>query len=707
MLKELRVICALMLLISINVLPMRSEDLFLQERTFHEKLVGRDLIKYGTQAYYKKINHITSNPTAAADQWRINAVSVEGKRVRPTSNGVYMHGDVSFTIDPTIPFDPTEPLEISGMHGEKPIKARLANPTERKVPVLPAFTGLKDTLNAIRNNKLSLIRCATLRGFARIPGENPCVISIEGRNQCAQPITLRGMEIVCSKDEKKSKIFFDFVDKHNESVDHFNPIECDHSAVIADEKIVCIKDNRVYACTGKQIYGFFDSLETRKKWVPDESNFYDQMRHKLLSFPGCYSDPDDHQETLKQDVVWVFGDGHNSMYQLDGDEHLKDFNNYIYSNNGLFFATLPYKATYKECFSHSNKKELDYLIQVTKPEISIRNDVLIEEGNRKWFTGIYEIVCENDRTSWHRIGAVGEDVINFYDKVRTNTIFPVQPLDTQENKQWCDAAQRTFPCFVAKFNSFNQEIANGLRAWGNLTKLNVSDLRLENGLKWNDVFTSLGTMTQLTSLHFENNNPITSDLVFTDYLALADFVSGYYFSLAVCLNKLTQLKKLHIQGLWLKPHKFLGSGCDGWGLISTEVAILTGIINHEKQIGVTAIIQSICGLKHLESLSMDGIPNHGSADFFRQTYGDRFVLAPLWIITIPLQIWDGRCQDADLKKLVVASADQLAQMACLKNISVYSPGGNSVDYFSKAFRDRLAYKAPALSTLFVIAKELS
>ena len=106
-------------------------------------------------------------------------------------------------------------------------------------------------------------------------------------------------------------------------------------------------------------------------------------------------------------------------------------------------------------------------------------------------------------------------------------------------------------------------------------------------------------------------------------------------------------------------------------------------------------------MKYLKNLSIDGIPNHGSSDFSRQTYEQRILLAPLWIISTPLQVWGSKCHDADLKKLVISSVDQLKKMASLKTISVYSPGGNCVDYFSKDFREQLA-----LSRLTIIAKEL-
>lgn len=684
MLKELRATCVVMLLISANLLSMKLENQFLQEQMFHEKLIKHDLIQNGTQSYYKKINPITSNPPTGADQWRIATVSIAGQKICPTINGVYTHGNLSFTIDPTIAFDQTDPLDISIIHGEK-IKTQFTNATEKKVPVLPVLASLKDVSNAIHNNKLSLIRYLTLKGTLRISGEKPCVILIEGRNQCAQPITLRGMELVCRKDEKRTKIFFDFVDINNDSIDHLNPIEYEHSKIIADETIVCIKDHRMYTCTGKEIYGFFDP-EIRNKWVPDESNFYDQDQHKLLSLPSCYSDLDDHQETLNEQIVWVFGDNYNSFYQLYGTEGLKDSNSYMYSNGGLFFLTLPYKAIYKECFSHNNKKELDYLVQVPKPHVVIRDDVGIEGGKRNWSTGIYEVIRENDRCSWHRIGAPVDDVINFCDNVvRTDTKFPIEPLSARENKQWCDAAQRFFSCFATKIHLCNQELLHGFKTWGNLAKLNLSQVQLENGLRWKDFFISLGGMTQLTSLRFENSNPL-SDL-FGDYSKLADFASNYYLTLGACLKKLTNLKELHLSGLWLKSHKYLGSGCEGW--VSTEVARLSGIINHWRQSGVRSIIQSICALKCLENLSIDGIPHHGCSDFSRQTYGERLLFAPLWVISTPLQIWDGKCQDADLKKLVEDSANQLAQIVPLKNISVYSPGGNCVDFFSKDFREQL------------------
>jgi hypothetical protein len=692
---------------------------FAQEEAFHEKLIAHNLIQHGAQAYYKKIDPITSNPTdLRADRWLITTVSIEGQRIRPTADGVYTHGDISFTINSET-FDPTQPSNILVTHRNVPYNISFNVFSEKKVPVLPNLDGYDAILNAMLSNKLSLRRYVTVEEIIEIPGKNPCVISVECKKQRTQPIKLRGMEIVCSKDKNTTtKIFFDFTDQNNESIELCNPIECIHSEMIVDKTVICIKDHQAYECTGKKICGFFDSPETRKKWVPNESNFYDQNRKIVTFLPSCYSN--DHQETPKDCVVWVFEEGHNSFYQLAGVEEIKNANEYIYSNGNLFFTTLPYKATYKECFSNNKTIELDYLVKVSQPHILINTHTDIDGGKRsKWSTGVYEKIPEGDSSSWQRIGTAEKDSIDFNNEPQFDIVFPAQPLTIQQNKNWCDAAQRFFIDFPANIHTCNQEISDNLSSWNKLTKLNLSDLKLENGLTWNNLFTALGAMTQLTSLDFKNNHPVADLMANKWYSEMADQASDYYCTFANCLSRLINLEELHIQGLWLKPHRYLGrfasdvfyrNNPESMSCI-TEVAIITGIINHRKQIGIKNIIQHICALKFLKNISIDGIPHYGTLPVCRKTLGQRFLflLPPFCIIVAPFDEYDKYCQDIALKQLVIDSSNQLAQIATLQTISVYSPGGNCVDYFSKDFRDKLDQIRKSnknLPDLNIISKDL-
>ncbi len=678
------------------------ENEFIQEQTFHAKLIKQGLIQNGAQSYYKKTNPITSTPNdLRADQWLITNLSIRGQKINPI-NGVFIHGDMSFAIPKD--FDPTQPSIIITCRNQ-PCRFECNALSEKKVPLLPDFDDYDALVNTIHTNKLSLRHCVTFEKIAEV-NERPCIIRIECKNQRTEPIKLRGMEIVCNKDKTtKTKIFFDFTDQeNNESIDLCSPIECAHSETVVDNKVICIKDHKVYDCTGKTIYGFFDSPETRRKWVPVESSFYDQNRRVKTSLPSCYSNPDDHQETLKEDILWVFGEGHDSFYQPDNNLiTLKATNKYIYHNGGSFFVTLPYETIYKQCFSNNhNAIKVDYLVQVAQPHISIHKSTAIEGGRRIWSTGIYEKISQGECSSWQRIGTQVKDSIDFNDrKPQLDFVFPAEHLTTREIENWCNAAQRLQIDFPITIHSYNQEIVRGLKGWTNLTSLNLSQLKLEKDVTWNTVLTTAGAMKQLKSLRFENNHPI-ADLMAKWYTNMADLASDYYLALGACLGKLTNLEELHIQGLWLKPHNNLGSGCEGWW-VSTEVATLTGIINHKKQAGIKSIIQSICAMQFLKDLSIDGIPNHGSSEFARQTDGNRTGLLPFWILASPVEYFDGKWQDADLKQLVTISANQLAQLAALRTISIYSPGGNCVDYFSKDFSDQLKQINP---TLNVIPKDL-
>jgi hypothetical protein len=296
MVKKLQTIYALTLLISTSLLPMEKAadvDEFAQAKNFHEILqrAYHGLLQDGVvESYYKKINPITSTPKVGVDRWQVDYVSIAGEWIYPTIDGFFKHGDISFTIDHTVAFDPNQPLDVLIAYGEEYSNVQFIKSNEIKLPISYSFKGYNDILNTMRKNRLELVPIFTMKGILNIPGKDSCVILIEGMNQCHQPITLRGMEIICNKDEKTTRIFLDFVDNANKAAaeaENDNPIMWEYS--ISGDK----NENR--SCT------FFDSPETRTKWVPDASNFYDLNRHMLIrSLPWCFSNSDNNHKSNDQ-----------------------------------------------------------------------------------------------------------------------------------------------------------------------------------------------------------------------------------------------------------------------------------------------------------------------------------------------------------------------------------------------------------------------
>jgi len=303
-LKKLQTLYALILLASMNLLSMEKENEFAQAKKFHERLqyAYHGILQDGIQSYYKKIDPITSTPpNDGIDQWSIHTVWIAEKEIDWNATGTYTHGDISFTIDPTADFNPTQSLNILVTHGEKHSDIQFTKSTEEKIPAFPHFRSYNAVLNAMHNHNLSLIHNVTLKGNVDIPEEKPFIILIEYENQREQPMTLQGMEIVCNKDTKKTNIFFDFTDQDNQPVGYFCIITCDHP-VIAD----------------KEMCDFFDSAETRNQWVPNESNFYDQDNQVLTVLPKFYSNSNDHQERFNKPLTWMRDDIDidNLLYQV-------------------------------------------------------------------------------------------------------------------------------------------------------------------------------------------------------------------------------------------------------------------------------------------------------------------------------------------------------------------------------------------------------
>lgn len=306
MLKQLQTACVLMLLASMSLSPMEKEaadvDEFAQAKKFHERLqyAYHGILQDDTQSYYKKIDPITSTPMHLVKNMGYTCnVYIEDQYVFTYGKGFYKYKNISLTIEPAADFDPTKPFDILVTHNETSSNVQFSRSYERKIPSCSHFDSYSYTLNKIHNNHLSLKQYITFKGVLHIPKGNPCVIFIEFENNCREPITLRGMEIVCCKDEKTTKIFFDFTDNANKAAEDFdNPMECKHS-IAADKN-----------------YYFFDSLEMRNKWVPDESNFYDLDNQILAPLPHCYSNIDDHQETSNETTDWFFDGTNDSLYQV-------------------------------------------------------------------------------------------------------------------------------------------------------------------------------------------------------------------------------------------------------------------------------------------------------------------------------------------------------------------------------------------------------
>ncbi len=718
--KSLLIICMLLLalLLSTRCILSTSCHQFTQAQQFHEKLIEENIIEEGDQCYYKKIGPLTSTPPLQPNLWKVSSISIGQRKIYANNENTYTDGNISFSIHSLNGFTLDQPFSITI---QKESGSRIQLPctlySQNKIPVIPLFRSYNDIIHAISTNNLSLMHTVTLKGILITPQQAPCMILVELENRRLEPLTLQGIEIVFNKEAKITKIFFDYKDYTNQRVNYFNPIEYNHLEITPENPVIYIKDHKWYECSGKKFYNFFDSQETRSNWHLDSSDFYNQSNQELTSLPILYSD--DHQETLNQSVVWVFNDYCDTFYQLENEGILQEnTDKYLYSNDGSFLSTLPYKGIFKEYLSN-NTRELDYLIQVPQPQIFINKNVPIQGGHRKWTSGVYKILSINNYKVWQNINGTERDSIKFsYNKTKLDITFPDinTPYDNHQNIAWCNAAQHNLVYFPAHIHVCDQELINNLSRWNKLTKLNLSSLNLEPRVQPANFFTALGGMRQLTSLTFENNHPISNFWSVRTHKNLATRATDYYINLAACLTNLSRLKTLNIQGLWLKPYTQLGKGCcrSSWGIhyfdnpqklyseddkfnVSTEVATLTGIINHNKQQGVRNIIQSICRLENLKKLSIDGIPNHGSSGYSRKTKGQTVSLGALWIASSPIHWYDGAQQNANLQNLLSSSSNQLSQRNNLTHISIYTPGGNCTDYFSHAFKSRLMQARPDIT----------
>lgn len=685
-----------------------------QARAFHRRLVELHPEWFGNnvQSYYKTIDPITSTPQrAGSNEWRPYSVSIGGRRIiMENEQDTCTHDGISFNpnFNPNAwkNFDPNEPITIpisyNNKPDEEPIYVQFMQFSINKTPVLTRIENYNGCVASARGNRFSLRHKITLRG--ELDGEEgpDLMIEIEAENDQLEAIILQGMELIFNKDTRTTQILFDFVDTAHEPVDLMPPIECRHSNGVVDDTLFYIKKKQVYKDV--PIYSFFDSPETRRRWVPDELNFYDQNNQCLVSLPSSYASANDPHAIPADPIAWVLGEGNNSLYRCVQELEMQNDNKYICCDNGLFYALLPYTAICTDYLSSetNNRIRFDYLLQVKKPSLRI-GDVGIDLGHHDLACGLYKSVRINNRTRWQHINGTGADPIIFRDivfgnNVSLDTIWPAEPLNAQEMIKWCDAGQRFFSSFDAKVRHCNQELSDKLSTWNKLNHLDLSRIELANDIAWDRLFAAIGTMRQLTRFGFAYNHPIANlmDTHYEDSRRARD----YYLKLATCIRQLTNLKKLDIQGLWLKSHAQLGSGCQDENSVSLEVANLIGINNQSRE-EIRNLIFNICSLAQLESLSIDGICSKGCSVWARCSTAYQHVVAVPFYFHI--REWK-KYEDQDFRSLISLSAENLAKMPSLQRISVYSPGGNCINRFSQAFREKLATARTAAQAAQVTAR---
>lgn len=704
----------------------------IRAQEFHANLCNAhpEWFQEGVRAYYKTINSHVPEFQREANQW---SFTVAGQPIGRGADRIYRMRDrnqeISFTIPPVTNFDQDPELIISLTRGGVSNEVRCIKVVDQKELVLTGLNSYRELLNNAQQNKIWWVRKVTFEGTLHRRDEEPCIIKIEGMSRRKNPISVNGMEISYREDQEKTNIFFDLADSSGRSLDYFIPIfTCDHRKFGDDKKVYRIINHQLYECNAKDItYQIFDSLENHNRWVLDEARFYDQNRQEITSLRSSYSDVNN-RETPVEPMTWVLEEGLNSLYEFNNAPHLMDTNDYLYSaGDGSLFVTLPYNAVFKEYLSQSNMVNVHYLEKVEKPSLEVYAEAPILGGHRNWSEGFYKRTRFEDRIIWKKVGTEevqDHSIIQFFNqalheqRLSGGAFFTKWPareeaLTAEENIRWGNAAQRFFRGFGSEIFHCDRALLNELGGWRNLISLNLSRLKLGERVEWRDVLEGLGSMSQLTQLHFDNNSPVVDFK--ENYQQLADRASSYYQALGACLGRLQNLRELHLQGLWLKPHTMLEDRRADQ--ISHQVAILTGIINHHNGQGVKDIIHNICQLSRLAILSIDGIPDRGSS-VLRRSAG--FLSTLPWIlVSIPLSpliasaFWrEGNQQSKNLKALAAASADRLSGIATaparpfelLTTLKIYAPAGRYFDYFSKFFRERIAH---ARSDLRVVPSVLS
>lgn len=718
---------------------------FDQEQNFYEKLCMKnaDYSDEEVQFYYKKIDPVISTPQDGIDSWSfLHAVITENNeeiKILPTSDGTYHYQDISFKINNSEKFDPNQDMTILVMNGTDTGAQRCFKGIESKKPFLPGFENYNDLVTSRFKNEAFLQQKVKLNATLRNSYSKPHKVIIESINRKKNPIVAQGIAVVYNKNTEKTEIFFDFTDSLGLSVNYFEPVfVCKHTKTDIGKKIFCIHDHQLFECDAKDVIGFFDTPNNRKQWISCETGFYDLKQQCVLAcLPSCYFDSC--SETPHEPLVWVFGNDqeHDSFYELDPAQTIEDANDYIYSSgDGLLYATLRHTTKAKEYLTENHTIVLNCLSTVMTPSLMTNQNVAIAGGHRSWPVGMYKKTQGIDTVVWQRIEApqaseIEQCIHQNFNNSDFNCAFVAkwptieEEITAQESKQWCNAAQRFSDCFDARINHCDQSILNGFKTWNRLTHLNISNLRLDDAtICIPVVLQTIGSMEQLTKFDFSNNSPIVT--CSENYQELADRSSATFCALGACLRTLKNLKELRIQGLWLKPDTFLGTGLQNG--ISQEIAILTGIINHKNRQGITAIIDSISKLSDLENLSMDGIPSSGSSFFDRQdrhtnlpshfmimfflmtfAHNPLMLIAATPIVLAPgvITYYDGSLQNSNLKKLSIKSAICLATRPSLKIINVYSPGNDCADYFSKTFKEELSKtQSDRVQTLSILSSTL-
>ena len=402
---------------------------FNQAQTFYEKLCMKydDFSDEQVQVYYKKIKSIASTPQDEPDSWSfLHAVITENNeeiKIIPTSDGIYTYKDISFKINNSENFDFTQGVTISVMcNGIDAGDQRCPIHVETKELCLTGCKSYHDLLTSCFENKAFWRQKLILQAILRVSGHRPYKVTIESVNNKKNPILVQGMAVVYNKNIEKTEILFDFTDLSGVSIDHFDPVfKCNHQKNDIDKKIFRIQDHQLFECNSKDIFGYFDVSKNRKQWIPDETDFYDIKHQRVLAcLPSCYSNHDNHPETLQDPLIWVFGNDqeHDSFYELGDVQEIENENDYIYSSGGgLLYATLRHTTKAKEYLTENHTITLDSLSPVMMPSLTVDKDIVIAGGHRPWVKGVYKRTQCVDTILWQRIEALQpSEIEQFVDK---------------------------------------------------------------------------------------------------------------------------------------------------------------------------------------------------------------------------------------------------------------------------------------------------
>lgn len=646
---------------------------------FHVSLkeADPDWFKEGSHAYYKSIKAVDYQEESGTDQWT-STLTFEGKKIYPDINGNYTYNNqVSFTLNDCSALDPEQSIKVVMMRDGISFSIECKKINEEKNPVLTNFSSYHNLVSDLKAKKLWWRKRVTYQGYSSPHDPDSSPIEIVRVSAKRNPIILRGVVFTYRQEPAQTKIYFDFVDASNNPVYYLRPIIYNHRKSGVDKKVYQVCNQVLYENNAKDItYEIFDSFKSRNDWVFEETDFYDLNQHKTTTLPTRYCNYNC-QKALVDPLTLIVEENLNEFYEFDGDRILLDENDYLYSSgDGQLFATLLYKASFKEYLSEQDNIPVRYLEQIAVPSLLIDKNVAIEGGHNSWPVGIYKKISSVDNVIWQPIATQEiQEVVQFHDDVahlpttRAGKLSIKWPKEheiysAEQSKRWCDAAQRMGLFFGARIRLCDKKLLQGFRTWDKLTSLDISNITLEKDVAWNDVATALAFMKQLTELDFCNNSPINFN---EDYNSLANRVSESYTRLGLSLESLRNLRKLHIHGLWLKRHKILEDYATDMQERYREFAILTGIINHDDGKGVNSIIHAIGSLKRLEDLSIDDIPDQGFS--FADREKSISLSTMLRFFLIPL---DSYCQREKLKILATRSAEAITKIPSLKKIYIYT-----------------------------------